>query len=271
MGVRSQTGSALTEFAVLMVVSVPLFLMLPMLGKMADVNQSTIQASRYGAWERTVSNKEGKRLLIEISNRFFANPDLGIRSGRGGVVSGQGSQNVFWSGYGADSRFFTAGEDVIDPSVVGEGKAFEQSAAGRLSTNIVKMGEEIGKHTGGNWDLSANGMFVSTVRANVSGNSLLQKGKNCQGNETDKSFVCVERTNVILVDGWGARDALHVEERTKSLVPLGALQPFGDALAKVGRGLSILGDAPFGELKKLEGAFGLVKPDVLLEDYHYGD
>ena len=43
---KSQTDSALTEFAVIALVLVPMLTFGPMLAKMADVNQTTIQASR---------------------------------------------------------------------------------------------------------------------------------------------------------------------------------------------------------------------------------
>ena len=50
-----QNGQAMTEMVIASsFVLVPLFLLIPLLGKYIDLNQSTIQATRYEAWEYTV-------------------------------------------------------------------------------------------------------------------------------------------------------------------------------------------------------------------------
>ncbi len=52
--VRYQTGQAMTEFQICAAwVLVPLFLMIPLLGKYLDIKHSTISAARYQAWEYT--------------------------------------------------------------------------------------------------------------------------------------------------------------------------------------------------------------------------
>ena len=260
MKTRNQNGSALTEFAIMTVVAVPLFTMLPMLGKVSDINQSTIQASRYGAWERTVSDKTNDKLVTEVNNRFFSTPETGIKTGRAALL-GEDHQNIFWSGFGADNRFLTTGDGVLSASADDDGLS---GSAGKLADGIVSMGETIaGMVPGAEWDLKADGLYVSRVGANISGNSMLHEGKDCSGAKTDKSFTCVVRQNAILTDSWGASSAEHVESRTKSLVPLGALEPVGKGLAAVGKALPI-----FQELEGLEDAFGMVKPDILPPDRH---
>jgi hypothetical protein len=50
-----QRGQAMTETLITSVtILVPLFLLIPLLGKYIDINHSTIQAARYEAWEYTV-------------------------------------------------------------------------------------------------------------------------------------------------------------------------------------------------------------------------
>ena len=52
---RHQRGQAMTELAITAsLVLVPIFLMIPLLGKYIDIRHSTIQAARYEAWEYTV-------------------------------------------------------------------------------------------------------------------------------------------------------------------------------------------------------------------------
>jgi len=52
---RYQCGQAMTETAIMAsMILVPLFLLIPLLGKYIDIHHSTIQAARYEAWEYTV-------------------------------------------------------------------------------------------------------------------------------------------------------------------------------------------------------------------------
>lgn len=65
-----QNGQAMTEFAVVAsLVLIPLFLLVPILGKQIDINHKTIQAARYEAWEYTVWNKDNS-----VSQRTAALP-----------------------------------------------------------------------------------------------------------------------------------------------------------------------------------------------------
>lgn len=54
VGFRSQRGQALTEMAIVAAVIVPLFLLVPMLGKYFHVQQTAQQAARSAAWQATV-------------------------------------------------------------------------------------------------------------------------------------------------------------------------------------------------------------------------
>ena len=77
-----QSGQAMTEFSIVAAfVLVPLFLMVPMMGKFLDMKASAIQASRYAAWERTVwhgnstwaeGEKSDLEIETEIKRRFFS-------------------------------------------------------------------------------------------------------------------------------------------------------------------------------------------------------
>lgn len=71
---RQQRGQALAEMAILAAVLVPLFLLVPMLGKYTHARQTTQQAARAAAWEATVVNdykwnelkaQQQRRLLLD--------------------------------------------------------------------------------------------------------------------------------------------------------------------------------------------------------------
>ncbi len=75
---RGERGQAMVEFMVAAIVIVPLFVLLPLLGKYHDVKQSSIAASRKLAFECTVRYEDCASLdrnpafADEIRTRFFA-------------------------------------------------------------------------------------------------------------------------------------------------------------------------------------------------------
>lgn len=83
---HTQTGQAVTEFNVTAAfLLVPLFILIPFIGKHIDMKHSSVQAARYMAWERTVwfeqstvpegtstaNVKSQKQLEKEVQLRFF--------------------------------------------------------------------------------------------------------------------------------------------------------------------------------------------------------
>ncbi|WP_170218586.1 TadE family protein [Marilutibacter aestuarii] len=88
---RLQRGQALTEMAILAVVLVPLFLLIPMLAKYAHMRQVTQQATRAAAWEATavhahhwessLANDQWRsRRRDLLIDRHFGTADAQIRS-----------------------------------------------------------------------------------------------------------------------------------------------------------------------------------------------
>ena len=69
---KRQNGGALTEFFFVTMIMVPLFFAIPMVGKLVDLKQTTIQASRYSAWEATVypSGANGN-MPTAVKERFW--------------------------------------------------------------------------------------------------------------------------------------------------------------------------------------------------------
>src|SRR5690606_38190464 len=76
------------EFLVLALVLVPLFALVPMLGKYLDIAHATELAARYLAFESTIAHgaagfKSEARLAAEVRTRFFGASDAPIESGEG--------------------------------------------------------------------------------------------------------------------------------------------------------------------------------------------
>ena len=98
-----QKGQSAIEFAMMSVVFVPMFVAAPILGKYIDIEQKTVESSRYAAWERTVwsddsrgwndgsgVNKTDEAIEAEIDQRFFGHPAQGI-------YDSNSTENSMWS------------------------------------------------------------------------------------------------------------------------------------------------------------------------------
>jgi hypothetical protein len=257
---------------------VPFLTGIPLIGKLADIDNTTTQASRYLAWEQTVArpgggNRSQENLETEIRDRFYANPDLQIRSGQQQLAEGE-SNNPMWTGYGYNE------EDAVN-RMVDRDSAIEyqlvnnqpDSLAGRLSAGIVGMGMALRRFTGGDWRLEDEGLYTGSVSIEVSRNAFLASGSNCNGEESESITACISRGNAIFVDSWDAQNANQAGNRARTFVPAGALQPVGDLMATIA-------DTPnpipfFSDIRGLasdgNGGFGYVNPNVLPMDRYAED
>lgn len=72
-----QRGQAITEFVVMCLLMVPLFLAVVYVGKYSDVKQTAIEASRYAVWERAVdptgAHKSNDQIQQELEVRIIGN------------------------------------------------------------------------------------------------------------------------------------------------------------------------------------------------------
>jgi hypothetical protein len=72
-----QHGQAITEFVVVCLLMVPLFLAVVYVGKYSDVKQTAIEASRYAVWERAVdptsAHKSDAQIQQELEVRIVGN------------------------------------------------------------------------------------------------------------------------------------------------------------------------------------------------------
>lgn len=259
---QKHKGNAMAEFVVIAAVLVPAFLAMPMLGKLADVNHTTVQASRYAVWEKTVSDKDHKsdaKLSKEITARFLADPDTTITS----IDKSDLKKNKFWQGAGVgdslindDSLMAVYSQNDSIPGNIGADKLSDaMGALGNTLDGLIKNA---------NWDVDSKGFYKVTLSANLSANRLTKGAKDCNGKETDETGGCLTVVGAILTDEWSAGSASHVESRVRSMVPAGVAEKITDAI-------SIVGYVPlFKELKYLKDVFGQVQPDVLPKD-RYGD
>ena len=260
-----QCGNAMVEFALVATVLTPILLLTPTLTKTADANMATAQAARYGAWEQTVKPKDTDMLENEINNRFYAKPDMAIRTNQGAVTAAD-QQNTFWNASGPNADLIRR-EDAALPVTVAVRERDLGGAAGIVGGAVDLLGDTLGSLSDSKWDLDAGGLYTINVilklnnRKNISTD---ENSPNCGSgsiNNSDSDNTCMGQQSAILVDTWSASGPSEVEERVRSLVPAGMLEPVGDIVSVAGDILPM-----FQELKNLDGAFGEVKPDILPPD-----
>jgi hypothetical protein len=255
----TQQGSAITEFAVMTVVLVPMFLMFPMLGKIGDMNSTTIQASRYGAWERTVATagqKSDKQLETEIENRFYTKIDTPIQTGRKPLTKKK-YENPLWRGYGKDRLLRSAQKNVKNTM---RNSKTPGKAGGALDKVITKLADafSFGGNSSG-FNVNRNGLYRSNVAVDVGSNKMGFLGtKDCTGAKSAKVFTCIQRHNVILTDTYDSGNPTEAANRTRGLVPTAVFSDVNDLFKVIGK---------FPLMREFSGfRAGYVNPEVIPGD-----
>jgi hypothetical protein len=98
---RHDRGQALTEFVVIALALVPLFLLIPLIGKYQSISHATELASRYVAFD-AIANNEGMnaykpraQLEQEVRRRFFSNSDAPVKT-NDEAGDFKANQNLMW-------------------------------------------------------------------------------------------------------------------------------------------------------------------------------
>ncbi|GGX86297.1 hypothetical protein GJV26_28515 [Massilia dura] len=100
-GLRHSGGQALTEFIVIALVLVPLFLLIPLIGKYQSISHATAMASRYVAFDAMANNagmsafKPRAQLEQEVRRRFYSNSDAPIKT-NDEAGDFKANQNLMW-------------------------------------------------------------------------------------------------------------------------------------------------------------------------------
>ena len=248
----------MVELFVLAIIMVPLLFAIPMIGKLIDVRQTAVQASRYTAWESTVGGpgSEGSA----VSARFFADPYSPI-------VTGAGSEgyNPLWGDelrargvHERNTRVAVKSADVAEIAHVPV-RGNEDSVAAAVGETVHRAGtimKSVSNLGGGaEWGLAGDGLTVGGVRVGVERNGWLDRAAtDCP---VAGAYTCLDELSVIMSDGWSAGGTDQAARRVRSLVPANALSKVGKMVSKAGK------VKPFAELKGLKNAFGHVDMSVL--------
>lgn len=226
-------GQALTEFLVVALVLLPLFLLMPVIGKYQDIAYSTQMASRYVAFEAMTRNgatsgwKPEAQLSDEVRRRFFSNSDAPIKTNdRAGNFSAH--QNLFWRDPKGDPLIKDFNTDIAVS--FGPGNSPNQSGAFVAASD----GEPFLKYDG--FDLQAQGIYTANISV-----ALANLPSGLRSYEPfDKINLSIARSTSVVIDPWTASGPQQAESRfggNPLVFPAGPLQ---GATATVGALVSVI-------------------------------
>lgn len=227
-----QRGQSTVEFVVLALVLVPLVLIIPLLGKYMDIAQVAAVASRYAAFQSTVSHsgalggwKSDALLAQEVRRRFFSNSDAPVKTGdTAGDFNAH--RNPLWSDHRGDPLLPVFAGNV---AVQATHKSIAQP-----------FGALYAKGLGLPQDNLVTGRITVDI-ANVAGFEPF-----------DTLNLSVSRATTVLADTWAAGEPATVEDRIKG----DGENPLGPFAYKI----TDLAAAPIKPFLWLE--FGAPPPDI---------
>lgn len=211
-----QSGQALAEFLVIALALVPLFLLLPMVGKYQDLVHATQMASRYAAFDATsFGNTAGfnpwkppAQLADEVRRRFYSNADAPIKTGD---VAGEFdvNRNLFWRdpwGHALIRTFSDVGVSF------GDGQATQAAgfdASGSDGAALFVNAGIIG--------LASPGVYTANVSV-----ALANLPAGIKSTEPfDRLDLTIKRHTSLLFDPWYSPDTKRTEQRVGRLAPVG--------------------------------------------------
>ncbi len=266
---KTQSGQAMTEFVIgTILFLMPLFLIIPMMGKYADVKASAAQTARYVAWERTVwyggssasvTWPGNSKTEAEIKNEARQR----VTSFGRGLADGDKSAGSFEQ-TGARNMWRNRDQSVMlknyNDASIGtiNNSSSPDIATGDVLDAIMVVASVLG------FKLETNGFYNGDAAISV---TTLPIGTNLSGTNTgrfDPGVLTFRDKNVILSNTWSGNGSAHVKSQTAGLAPLGLVDEVSglqDAIQAIGC-IAMALFAP--EICFLE--VGKIEPDVVPPD-----
>lgn len=252
-----QRGQAMTELAIIAAAFlVPLFLLIPLLGKQIDIKHSAIQAARYQAWEYTVwYSGAGERprgfsavtqpvksttvTQEEAQRRFFSDTTIGINTNQDRQGWSVDDSNPLWYShtglrlYSTDTgpaSYFSANQRTPDVTgVLVTILGILETVFGFMADIAAFLNINVGFTA-----INSRGYFHTGVDAMT---------REVTGFLSDEPIFAATHNVAqagVMADGWNAGGRAHAEFQTGGIVPskiLGELlsnEPFQTAMSIIG-------------------------------------
>jgi len=264
---RSQHGQAMTEFVITAVLFlIPVFLLVPVLGKYIDMKEQAIQGARYVAWERTVwyggssasvdwpgASKTDAELRNEVRRRVFS---------EGGGIAANDKSGGTWSGSGVKTAWTNRNGSAMLANYDAVGQTLSNEDTPGIANDILNLLVTVADAIGP-FNLEMKGLQVAEVSVTA---HTLPINMSLQG-DASKAFnpgpLTFSDRSAVLSNTWSANGAAHVKSQTQGLTPTSIFQnPVVKTIWDIARIAFGVVAAP--ELLFLE--IGKVEPDVVPPD-----
>lgn len=220
-----QRGQALAEFTIAAAfVLIPLFLMIPLLGKFMDMKATTIQAARYAAWERTVwygnsdwadGQKSDVQIQSDVQQRFFADSATTPLRSTDQTLTGAVAAKPLWHDHTGASMLSAYSASI------GPGTQTPGTMDGFLS-GAQKIVNTIDSVLGTKFKLDMQSLYTSTVSLDAANTPAIRlaTGADTFGFMAP-NFVMKQ---VLVTNGWSANGPDFVKKQTEGLAVLSLAQ-----------------------------------------------
>lgn len=210
-GPSSQQGQALTEFLVASLVVVPLFLLIPMIGKYQDMAHNTLMDSRYVAFDAITRNdrvnswKPEAQLTQEVQRRFFSNSRAPIKTGDA-AGNFRSHRNRMWTDPFGNPLLRNFDQDVRVSYGFSGGATHNAGFSGSHDGDPFLLMNR--------FDLSRRGIYTANVAVTVAN---LPAGLRLITPFDDINLV-ITRSTTVLLDPWAGRNPQEVQNRLRDFI-----------------------------------------------------
>jgi hypothetical protein len=232
--VPSASAGALSEFVVIALALVPLFLLMPMIGKYQDLAHATEMASRYVAFDAMANNansvdgyKQSGQLAAEVRRRFFSNSDAPIKTGDE-AGDFQANRNLMWVDPQGDP-LIKKFSDVTVSFGAGHNPTPLDGMSGSADSEPFNVPTP--------WKVAdtmelKNGIYTANVSVSLANVQELLGSYASSYSELSKLNLSITRSTAVLINPWTASDAGQINARLshETLFPGLALAPIKDVV-----------------------------------------
>lgn len=261
-----QRGQALTEFIIVATMFlVPLYLLIPVLGKYLDMKAAAVQGARYVAWERTVyfggttaseswpgNDKSDTAIHNEMRQRVFGQ-GLGIAAGD--------STAAGWGSKGYKNGWKNRNGTGMLPSYASVAQTTDQQKTPGIANEVIRVLVKVANAVGP-FELEMKGLHVAEVGVTATTQPISFSWDSNPAKSFQPGLMTFSDRNAILVNTWSANGRDHVLKQTQGLTPTGIFQTTAGQIVLTTL-KAVIGIA-MPEIWFLE--LGKIEPDVVPQD-----
>lgn len=206
-------GQALTEFLVISLVLISLFLLLPVIGKYQDISHASQMASRYAAFDAVLRNdgnnseKSPAQLQNEVRQRYFGPAEAGIKA----LEQGAALKDYWNDPFG--NPLIRNPADIALSFGASHGENHADGYARASDTQLFPLAGLAG--------LSRKGIYRANVAVKLA--NLPEGIRSIE--PFDKLDLVIERHASVLPDAWTAASPMQAEQRFGRMAPINEVMP----------------------------------------------